>query len=130
MNNKTCGEIYLEAFNGLTELQRECFIYGFISGQAEKVYLGACKAAMFRPSQELWDDELTIIQTVCHRYRLAHTVIEGEIWIHRHGTLVGDWTKFPRNSPEWHYMRARACGIPPGEIDVKFHERPGHRKTA
>ncbi len=52
------------------------FAAGFVSGQAEKVYLGACRAAMFRPSQD--------------RYGMLNVVTEdSRDWHHQRALLCG-----------------------------------------
>jgi hypothetical protein len=130
---KTCGEFYREAISGLaTEPEYWAFEYGFVSGQAEKVYLGACTAAMFRPSDEKRKRLMRIVRTVCRRYGLAWTVVgeDEEVWICR---AVNVWRvramkRYEKNSPQWHEHRAEICGVPVPEIDLEFHERQGYGK--
>lgn len=130
---KTCGDLYLEAITKLeTDLERRVFAKGFVSGQAEKVYLGACQAAMFRPSDTTFDFILSDVQEVCERYKLHYFVFYLasiiEIWIYRSGFQIGAWYEFAKDSPEWHKCRAIACGIPESEIDVNFHERKSYNQ--
>lgn len=133
---KTCGDLYLEALREIpTEPERRAFAHGFVSGQAEKVYLGACQAAMFRPSNETMPWLLPMTRDVCRRYGLEcellgqHcTGLVPEIWIWRRGGTYGAWLQFPKDSAQWHVERARACGIPEHEIDLNFHERRSYEQ--
>ncbi len=134
----TCGPLYLEGLEtyGCTKDMHFAFACGFVSGQAEKVFLGACPAAMFRPSPEHFEwlyDEVTKIAV---RYGLEIAVLPSaqsktpdEIWIFREGYAIGRWHDSPVNSPNWHYHRAAACGIPNDRIDYKFHERQGYNQV-
>lgn len=133
----TCGVLYLEALNQFcgTDEERKAFAAGHVNGQAEKVYLGACSAAMFRPQPENHEWLLLTVQKIAGRYGLRvncqsyvdrGTVIS-EIWISRKGSVIVDeFTRYPVNSPTWHAVRARACGIPADEVDYVFHERRGY----
>lgn len=131
---KTCGELYLEAISKLaTDAERRIFAKGFVSGQAEKVYLGACNAAMFRPSDTTFDWILSDVSEACQRYRLFYHVFDlsggiQEIWIYRAGFVIGQWYAYEKDSPGWHRYRAIACGIPESEWDEKFHERKGYNQ--
>lgn len=130
---KTCGELYLDALAEIpTENERRAFAKGFMSGQAEKVYLGACPAAMFRPSETTFAWLLEDVEEICDRYGLSHHVFNmgtvREIWICRHSFGIGNWYIYQKDSPEWHKMRAIACGIPSSEVDYKFHERKGYNQ--
>ncbi len=131
----TCGPMYkegLEKYAGTEPVSQHCFAAGFVSGQAEKVYLGACSMAMFRPSQDRSGMIEQILDDVCPRYGLAWRKIEGEYWITREGCehRFGHLEAFPLrpniNGPEWrHRFRGLLCGVPDCEIDEKFHERKG-----
>lgn len=50
----TCGPLYLAALKryATTPAEERLFAAGFVYGEAEKIYLGACHGAMFRPSAE------------------------------------------------------------------------------
>lgn len=135
MNDKpTCGPMYketLEKYAGNDPALIRVFASGWIGGQAEKVYLGACRAAMFRPSQDRRGMILEIVSDVCQRYGLFHVSPIGEkqeIWICREVNIVQVETlKFmSEDSEQWHWHRAWLCGIPTDEVDVKFHLRAGH----
>lgn len=109
------------------------FFCGFWAGEAEKVSLGACKAAMFRPDLKKHPWKMTEIRRIAEHYHLVSlflpTSYGGEIWITRprHETLVQELRQLQEDSPEWHTHRARLCGIPDEEIDVEFHLRRGMR---
>lgn len=131
MNKPTCGPMYKEALERYAGDDAELiriFAAGFVSGQAEKVYLGACRAAMFRPSQDRYGMLIETVRDVAQRYGL--TVVEGigsqnEIWVCRpdDAELVRGQMQYPENSPPWHVHRATLCGV--DEIDVRFHLRAG-----
>lgn len=127
----TCGVMYLEAIqkygNGDPALER-AFAAGFVSGQAEKVYLGACKAAMFRPSEERRPLIVEILADVLPRYDLIVNWIESEAWISKpkHGPDVLKMTKFEVNSAYWHVTRGQLCGVPTKALDTRFHQRRGY----
>lgn len=130
--SETCGPLYQQGLSeyGGDERSRRAFACGFVSGQAEKVYLGACPAAMFRPSQSnfnwLWEEA----QKIAARYGLvAYAPGEGparEIWICRNGTYPLWWEECERDTAAWHSLRAQACGIPLAEADALFHRRKGY----
>lgn len=137
----TCGPMYKEAIDhycGSTgpdfcrsndpALVR-VFAAGFVSGQAEKVYLGACRAAMFRPSAERYGMLIDVASDVARRYGL--TVVTGvkfEIWICRDewAPMVRTLKDAEENSRIWHECRGFLCGIPFEECDYEFHLREGH----
>lgn len=133
---KTCGMFYQEAIKeyGTTTEAYRAFAAGFIHGQAEKVYIGACKAAMFRPSKINYRMAFDISIKAAKRYSLIVGVLdEGdykEIWIvnvfNMH--LFRELETHERNTKEWHKLRGELCGIPAENIDVKFHEREGYGK--
>jgi hypothetical protein len=131
----TCGVLYMETmheFGRGSEAEARAFAAGHVSGQAEKVYLGACGGAMFRPQPENFDWLLDVVSRIASRYGLRVQVLpcetpddrKKEIWISRN--KVGAWLKFPPNSEQWHILRGVTCGIPLDEIDWRFHERPGY----
>jgi len=64
MSAPTCGTHYLKLLKVFTELDPErvrYFAAGFVCGQAEKIHLGACPAAMFRPNSATDGDETRCI---------------------------------------------------------------------
>lgn len=131
----TCGPFYKDAlakYAGDSPEAIKIFAAGFVSGQAEKVYLGACRAAMFRPSQDRYGMLIETVNEVASRYGLKVITPVGskmEIWICRPiwandvQMLLG---KFVEDSPAWHSKRAWLCGVPDREIDYDFHLREGH----
>ena len=109
------------------------FAVGFACGQAEKVYLGVCRAAMFRPAAENFEWYTGEVEKVAAAYGLAVVVLEShcpespwEIWIARDESCVGGWVWLEANSPQWHQERAAVCGIPEREVDVNYHRRAGY----
>lgn len=141
MSKPTCGVLYLEGLEQFAGETAESFLAwtaGFVSGQAEKVYLGACKAAMFRPSDEHFEMVSQIAESVCRRYGLCmRRGVRGnpkkggnEIWIYRleNADRIGEWLRHEENSPKWHTLRAALCGIPANEIDFEFHNRAGYNE--
>lgn len=130
----TCGPMYKEALakygSDNPELIR-VFAAGFVSGQAEKVYLGACRAAMFRPSQDRYGMLIETVNDVAARYGLCVVAPIGskqEIWICRPAfeRNVQALQRIEEDTPFWHQHRAILCGVPFGEVDIKFHLRNGH----
>lgn len=121
----------IDLYGGGDAAKEYAFAAGFVSGQAEKVYLGACRAAMFRPSQERRDMILEIISDVVRRYDLCYVGMVGsknEIWICRREWVanVRELHSLKEDSVMWHSKRAWLCGIPDNEVDLKFHLRSGH----
>ena len=134
-SRKTCGPLYKEAilkYAGGDPDKEYLFAAGFVSGEAEKVYLGACPAAMFRPSSDnLWWLREVVID-VMRRYGLWHWQIGDELWIFRPDYFdqlkeLEDLHEAKEvNTPRWHGLRAELCGVPEAEIDLAFHEREGY----
>jgi hypothetical protein len=129
----TCGPLYQDAlrhYAGDDPERIRLFAAGFVSGQAEKVYLGACRAAMFRPSPDRRAMLLEILEDVARRYGLHYTVEADEIWLWRDpGTANAIDQVFRRGDRDpagYHRLRGMLCGVPPDEIDEQFHRRPGH----
>lgn len=122
-----------EHFNDSEEM-RKGFAIGFAAGQAEKVYLNVCKAAMFRPSKHEIVWYLPAIEEIAKNYGLflqllnVGTGIEEtpyEIWIYKDVKSMV-WSECEVNSSEWHLGRAIVCGIPMEEIDLGYHLRDGY----
>lgn len=124
-----CGPLYVRARDlamreavGVPDL---IFGAGFVVGQAEKVYSGACKAAMFRPEKEYRGGLKAIIRAAVPVYGLEWGLWDDEFWIFARA----DWDAVklafthPRNSPAWHRARAALCGIREPDVDERFHER-------
>lgn len=140
----TCGPLLKEAMDAVyalkvlseenTENNDLLIMAGFMLGQMEKVYLGACGAAMFRPFNQDLDFARHVVLEAAKVYDLEHQVIpsgatEGatEIWVYRHkwATVIEHLKTLKINSPEAHTLRALLCGINPSEIDTDFHLRKG-----
>ena len=116
-----------------TSERQYAFAVGFATGQAEKVHLGVCRAAMFRPSKELFEWYLGEVKQIAENYSLQVSVLACdnsetpfEIWIHN--GPIGEWLSFEINSPDWHRARAKACGIPEDKVDVNYHLKSGYGK--
>jgi hypothetical protein len=140
----TCGELYKDAFtrhvSGPVSLR--AFTAGFVTGQAEKVYLGACRATMFRPSAEYHQTVEEAVTDTAMRYGLFTVRLDygipdhpvNEFWLCRTAEdagKVGNMAlRFEVNSVEWHQERATLCGVPDTEVDVRYHERSGYGERA
>lgn len=141
----TCGPLFAEALRLFTGLDSDrgmadeervrLFAVGFMTGQAEKIYLGACTAAMFRASPEYRLFALAALTNLSAIYGLEVSVFErpeiaDEIWLHRPSARaeLGQLSQLAVNSTEWHALRGKLCGVPDAEIDPLFHERRGYRE--
>lgn len=120
---------------GTTPETAKAFAFGFATGQAEKVHLGACQACMFRPDLESFEWYVTEVAEIAKCFGLKVTVLDSrcpetprEIWLHREGVEVGKWVTHETNSEEWHRLRAEVCGIPMSEVDKEYHLRNGYGK--
>lgn len=114
-----------------SEESYKAFSCGFAAGQAEKVFLGACKAAMFRPSAENFGWYFQEVKIIAEAFGLSVTLLNShssetpyEIWIHK--DVIGEWLNHEVNSPMWHKSRAEVCGIPAEKVDVDYHLRNGY----
>lgn len=136
MSETTCGPKFQECLTYFTTAAQtpvELFAAGFAAGEAEKVYLGACRAAMFRPSEEhrTWILRVAVKLVVVYGLEVSlfeRVEINDEIWIHKPEARdeLSQLSQMAANSPEWHTLRGRLCGIPDSNIDPKFHERKGY----
>lgn len=134
-DQQTCGPLYkagLESFTGMDPELIPIFAAGFVSGQAEKVKLGACQAAMFRPSEDWVETVRSIVREVAERYGLAWATIGTsrglEIWLCKSFEIYDAITSLEslgENSPRWHERRGLLCGVRAHDIDYLFHERAG-----
>jgi hypothetical protein len=120
----------LDLYAGNAPTLLRAFAAGFVSGQAEKVYLGACRAAMFRPSQDRAGLIADLLADVCRRYGLWFILDVGskkEAWICRPSTMndVLELKDIEEDTVEWHLARAWLCGVPVNEVDIEFHKRVG-----
>lgn len=133
---KTCGPLYKEGLEEFTAMDQKLipvYAAGFISGQAEKIHLGACRAAMFRPSSDWFEMVENVAQSVAKRYGLRVSVISTsrgpEIWLCDSEATAAEISLLPtiaENSDTWHWRRGIMCGIPSWSIDPNFHLRTGH----
>lgn len=131
----TCGPLYkagLEHYAGSDPDKIRLFAAGFISGQAEKVYLGACRGAMFRPSPDWAARLLEIVRDVAARYGLIVRLAarqNREIWLLRDEAAVAlleEAEELGVPVERFHLLRGALVGVPTEEIDLLFHERAGH----
>ena len=139
MGNRTCGVYYQEAMNEILGEDRDpkkvrLFAAGFVIGQAEKIFLGACSAAMFRPSPEYRSIIDEAVHVACKVYKLYAGDIGNEIWILGEGVewrfnmLVEAHRRGEINTDLWHRTRGDICGVPWFEIDPEFHKREGYNE--
>lgn len=133
LEKRTCGPMYLEAltqYAGSDPAMQRAFAAGFINGQAEKVHLGACRAAMARPSPETRQMVIGLITDACVRYGLYGFVRVGdELWMcrdHKAAQQVERLLGMQPDTAMWHVLRGHLCGVPPSEIDTSFHCRRGY----
>lgn len=127
--------------NLLEDYGFKAFTIGFIGGQAEKVYLGSCMAAMFRPSD-------AHIGMVCSILRHVTGIYQGVVWMRdpyakevwlylepysalikeviRHSKLIQDEEASEEEVRHYHEIRARLCGVSSHQIDREFHLRKGY----
>lgn len=100
---------------------------GFIVGQVEKVYLGACPAAMFAipPRQHLLRE--FVGRDMARIYGIFPVVNPGgDVWVFRNKETYRllQATEVPGVSFEiTHVVRGFLCGIPANEVDPKW--KPG-----
>ncbi len=120
----------LERFTDHEPTAVAAFAAGFMTGQAEKVWCGACKAAMFRPDTSQHDELLgEIIQDVAGQYGLFYEryVFAGEVeyWIASSGWwfLVDRLTEMKYDTPKWHLHRAALCGVSPWNVELDYHKQ-------
>lgn len=133
---KTCGVLYkegLDSFCGTDDVKSVAFMQGFISGEAEKTFLGSCQACMFRPSSDKFEMLMEACVEIAARYSLTiqclPTSVGVEVWLCRTNKVAEDVAGLPdikENTHSWHNMRAYLCGIPCEERDYDFHERQGY----
>ncbi len=124
-----CGEIYRRLREQLESAKLDSFGAGFMAGQAEKVYLGACKAAMFRIQPENRRTVERVIEIIADAYSLLRLEMNGEYWICRNriteAQIKDVYYTFDENTPEWHLRRGYLVGIPANEIDLGYHKSTG-----
>ena len=131
---QTCGPMYqqqLKHYAGDDPLKIRLFAAGFISGEAEKIYLGSCLAAMFRPSKENFSMVLEVARQVAQTYGLYVDMVgEDEIWIFNCDAIpiVTLLKSTLENSRAWHLLRGVLTGVALRDIDYEFHKRKGYRE--
>lgn len=133
----TCGVLFEKVWRQVIETVKDpllLFASGHVCGQSEKIYLGACSAAMFRPSTEEGYRGLLETVEICSMvYGLRIRVLfpddptRREIWIFRPDSwnLIVSLEYEEYNSPSWHILRGLLCGVPLESIDAEFHLRSG-----
>lgn len=132
-NTQTCGPLFREVYEEALKDSNDpliLFSWGHLAASAEKIWLGACNAAVFRPvTSEVSRFQLRIA-IVAEIYGLEWTYIGldrgTEFWLFTQDSLQSVLLlveKLHTNSPESHYIRGTLCGIPPEKIDLEFHER-------
>ena len=133
----TCGVLFrksLEEATGFGHHDLVIFAKGHMCGQAEKVHIGACRGAMFRPSEEHYKWLLAYAGETAENYGLHVVCLDDEIWLARDNptveTLVRLGETVEENSSEWHEIRAAICGVPQDEVDRTFHLRVGSGEKA
>lgn len=132
MDKETCRPKYQRQLDFYCKNNRDAirlFAAGFITGQMEKVYLGACGAAMFRPKDEDYEMVLEIIERSVEEYGLNILRVHDEIWVH-HSSIPLQVISYcsDKESKLGHFVRSMLCGVPLREIDYNFHNRIGSRE--
>ena len=138
----TCGPLYRgvrEQFTGNDPVQNRAFAQGFMAGEAEKVYLGACMAAMFRPTSTIgWQLVEQWAIGICRIYGLVYATIKYvdpsrndevvfEVWVCQDLEILkivrSLTTNHDVNGKSWHMARGVLTGVSANDIDPRFHER-------
>lgn len=118
---KTCGELYREALKATSEVVVDQISLGFLIGQAEKVFIGACDGCMTKDI-ELAGAAIRIAEVYGLTSLLlspaAAQVNSPEVWIYRPPLRFIEYTK---DSPEWNLHRAALCGVPAEQINLAYH---------
>lgn len=133
----TCGPLFAECLRTALDVTTDpvkLFSAGHITGQAEKIHLGGCSAAMFRPSDQYHEWVISFARSAVRTYNLylflpEREEIKDEIWIHnRESTFLLRYTLEQEdvNSCVWHSVRGLLCGVPFNLIDYSFHLRKGY----
>ena len=140
---ETCGTLYKALWEkfSTSDLLEEApdiaygtYAAGFMAGQAEKVYSGACTAFMIRPGSDWWAWACETMRLICGHYGLDvyEDVTHGEVWgcdnEHTRIKINTLATETRENSQLWHMMRALWCGIPRDRVDTAYHERQHWRE--
>ena len=129
MLSETCGDLFREFHNG--DDPDINFLQGFIYGQAEKIYLGVCPAAMFHTD---WQHVTVMAEVIAKHFVLeARTLkyydpVQGprvEIWIINpfYIEMYNTLSYLEIGGTMWHTIRGLLCGIPVDRIDACYSER-------
>ncbi len=113
---KLCRDYYQVAKEAVFSYSGiDFFGAGFMLGQVEKVFLGACNAAMFR----IVGDKLQIkyLEHICKIYSLNVQIMDEEVWVYKHRLR---WLIAEKGTPKYHMLRAADCGIPTERIDLEW----------
>lgn len=131
---EVCGTLHRAARNSFRDFVEydDIFAAGVIAGQAEKVYLGTCAAAMFRPSTDRFDFCCEVVAQIATIYDLRWLPFSygstQEVWLlrdHRAEKSLRLIEGMEENSAGWHFARGTLVGIPAEEIDFSYHLRSG-----
>jgi hypothetical protein len=120
---KTCGELYQEAIKATEGLHYNLLSLGFLIGQAEKVYIGACRGCMTKDvSLKAAAARVAGVYglTLADLHPETENVNSGELWIFRGVRLP--FLGHAVDSPEWNLQRAAICGVPASEINLHYHD--------
>lgn len=101
-----------------SEIDRRNFSYGFIAGLAEKVFIGACRAAMVAPALQDAEWLEVEVEVIAEEYDLYIATIRRtnriEYWLLK--TLLD--RDLLVASPDDNQLRGLLCGYPLKDIDV------------
>lgn len=120
-----CGGLYSAAVKAVEDCPGDRLSIGFLIGQAEKVFMGACGGCMTR------DIEIYVAaMRIAEVYGLSAALVSPEmfkvrapeIWIYRdRDDMELKFLRYEINSPEWNLHRAAICGVPAENIDLDYH---------
>ena len=135
----TLGELHLRAWAIIDDYafksDWQTFTGGFIAGQMEKIFSGACEACMFAPDEMDFDWCYELVSCISNNvYGLAVHVLQcsnrREIWATDPAIGSGFLRELEsmvkskdENCPHWHLLRGNLCGIPSRRIDPNYHLR-------
>lgn len=131
-----CRDVYQTVLNRLYAWWERQYQYdledkfllsmGFAMGHAEKIYLGACRAAMFCPPDRYGESFGTVMDMIAEGYGLTALRIDEEYWLCRDAAVVAMVNIIPylqKNSAAYHAYRGLLLGVPDTEIDLTYHTR-------
>ena len=118
----------LDTFVGPTGTNRSqdmIFSIGYMAGEVEKIYLGACKGAMFCPppydTSWLFDAAKKIARIYSLYARALTFGIREEIWILKDPNIaLALKAALAYSDKEFNRLRGQICGIPDEFIDLEF----------